>query len=387
MTDLNLINTDELVEAGSKDDLAKDALVEKDNGESSSDTKDTDVDEVNATADDDPNLAKEKEKVENDESKSDSSEAAKSDVDPGELFSKHTDGRIDSAESLSTILTEYDQLKESSKIKPEPEFPSDRHKKAYEYLTENKGKFEELSTKMHRVLALGDTSKLDAREAQRLAFLLDNDDIPEKRANALFEAEYAQKYGDVDFEDDLLAERRHEKETKAAKETLQNLQESLTAEDSKKQEEADQYVKSAEKVVESIDETMQSYSGLEVPLGEKGEDTLTISLDDKEFMKELPKDFKQQLKDGMAEPAKIIENAWNQMKGKDGDLDYKSYMNWAFKVMAMPQIMSKVYDQGLAAGQAKKLKEGKNSSADVKDSSDPAPKKKSYFDSWAEAAN
>lgn len=373
--DINSINVNDL-ERIQDDSAEKDVIVEDNNVETSADSED----ENNGAAVNDADSAEEGTTTETEVEEAASADEITSDVDLDAIIKERSNGRIETVDSVSELLDELDQLREKSKIVPEPVFQSERAKQAYEYLKSREGDFGELTTQMHRVLALGDVTKLDAKTAQKEAFMLENNDIPAETAAKYFEARYNQKYGDIDLEDDPAAEFEHIKETKAAKEAIRKMQESFKSQESDKSGEAESLAQSQIDVANEVEKTLKSYGGIEYPFGENGEDKLIISLEDEEFSS-----FESELKNAMVNPSSIIENALEGMKGKDGNLDWDKYANFVFDLVAKDKIRTKIYNQGFAAGQVSKLKESKNRS-DVKNGNAiPAKEEPGFFEAWAAA--
>ena len=386
--DLNDINIEEITLVKEGASAEKDDVKENIDGEQSGEKETTDVVDDTATNSEDPDSASKEEEKDNGDEKPLKEEKSEPTVDVEAQIKERLDDRVESLDAIPSLLDELDQLREASKKEPELVFPTDRAKKAYEFLISNEGEFKELSTQIHHVLALGDPTKMDDKRVQLEAFKLERKDLTTDKAETLFNARYEKLYGEME-EDDVLLQDEHGQQTKSAIDTIRKMQDSVNVKENAEQEEAeDQKVKDSIDVAKTVDKTLQGYKGIDYAFGEDGEDKLTISPEDDVFKsKEDAKSFSEQLKDGMVNPASIIENAIEGMKDKDGNLDWNAYADFVMGIMAPDKIRQKLYDQGLAAGQASKLKESKNQSDSKLGDKDVDPAKESYYDVWGKAAS
>ncbi len=317
--------------------------------------------------------------------------------DYDKLISEKTNGRVDSFASLSERLDRLSQLEEESKKTPEIEFPSEQHRKAYEFLTSNEGDFSTLKRQYHQILSY-DVENLDDKSAQREAFVLKRTDLSPAKARETFDARFDHLYGDLDElegRDRIVREDEIAEKTAEARQFLKQRQESIysemkeqkqTQETAKAPEvDAEQQAKEAEeqkmKFRSDIDNKLNGFNKVEFTLG-----------DDKDIPKEsvaLPLNEAQlnQLKEDMASPDQFFTKQISNMQDANGQVDMKQYAEFMYWMSHKDEIKSRLHSQGFASGQLKKLQEAKNLDTQKQSVPDGGQPKKGFWDVAAEAIN
>lgn len=281
-------------------------------------------------------------------------------------ISEKTGGKVESVTALSELLARNEELVEETKKPREPEFKDERHKKAYEYLTNNQGEFTELSQEYHKILGI-DTEKLGDREAQLQAFLLENKELPEDKARNFFEVQYKRKYGEMneleDPEEKTMLEYEHLQATKKAKQVLAEKQNQIK-ESFKVDESAgkakDAATETSEDMKVKIDEALNGQQiGVNLSFkNDKGEQVDQLKID-------VPPEKMPDIKNKLADPDGLFQELLvNKSRDAQGNFSFPKYAENYYRLANFDTLMQKSYNQGLSKGQVMKLDEAKHSEAD-----------------------
>jgi hypothetical protein len=296
------------------------------------------------------------------------------DIDFDSQIEQLSNGELSSREDFEFLLEDYNRVVEeleSVKSKPsEPEFPNERAKKAYEFLMEHKGDFNQGIKKYHEVMAL-DVESLakDPKEIQFEAFALQRDDLPRDKARQLFEAKYDRTYDELHdpmIEDkDILLQDDHDQETRKAIDYINSLQEkykSESAEETSGQQqeqgptpEQEEALKETER---GITKALDGYQGLQFNFGDGESD-----VDNLNFFTDT--DSIEEIKKAAMNPTEWWNSTIQSFQGENGEHDYEGYVNFVASLVLMPEIMKASFNQGVTAGKHRTAMETKNASKET----------------------
>lgn len=292
-------------------------------------------------------------------------------------LSEMTGDTIKSEEDFVGLINHYNELLDQAEKGFEPKFSDERAKWAYQLLTNNPGAELEIAERTIRALRL-DVAKMDPKEALFNAYLLDpkNSDLSPAQAAEYFEAEYAEKYPDID--DNPLVKRRHEVEAREAKQAIEKLQKEFQATESKPQE-------VAQEVIDAIGQTVENFGGIKMAFTDnpQEDDFLTIPVKDE---KEL-----RQLQQQAAHPNEWLNEHMNQFVDKSGKFDYQAYIQDFYEMVNHKAIRQEAFDHGMKRGIMQKINQDRNQQTPQEiarlgsQAPTPVEKPKSLFDAWAAA--
>lgn len=294
-------------------------------------------------------------------------------------LSEMTGDTIKSEEDFVGLINHYNELLDQAEKGFEPKFNDERAKWAYQLLTNNPGAELETAERTIRALRL-DVGKMDPKEALFNAYLLDpkNSDLSPAQAAEYFEAEYEEKYPDID--NNPLVKRRHEVEAREAKQAIEKLQKEFQAAETSKPQEV------APEVIESIGRTVENFGGIKMAFTDNPQesDYLTIPVKDE---KEL-----HQLQQEAAHPNEWLNSHMNQFVDKSGKFDYQAYIQDFYEMRNHKAIRQEAYDHGVKRGLMQKVNQDRNQQTPQEiaklgsQAPTPVEKPKSLFDAWQQAA-
>lgn len=292
-------------------------------------------------------------------------------------LSEMTGDTIKSEEDFVGLINHYNELLDQSEKGFEPKFSDERAKWAYQLLTNNPGAELETAERTIRALRL-DVAKMDPKEALFNAYLLDpkNSDLTPAQAAEYFEAEYAEKYPDID--NNPLVKRRHEVEAREAKQAIEKLQKEFQATESKPQE-------VSQDVIDSIGQVVENFGGIKMAFTDnpQEDDYLTIPVKDE---KEL-----RQLQEKAARPNEWLNEHMNQFVDQKGNFDYQAYIQDFYEMVNHKAIRQQAHDHGVKRGFMQKVNQDRNQQTPQEiaklgtQTPTPVEKPKSLYDAWAAA--
>lgn len=166
-----------------------------------------------------------------------------------------------SSEEIESRLLELHELKTKSQ---EPQFKSEKHKKAFEFINKYSGEdFGEGLAKFARISTL-DISGLDERAAMKELFIQENPDLSKDDAIALFEHEYAERYDNIS--DETIAKIKLGKDGKAAKEKLAQLQNETRAVETEAS--VNDQVEQRNSFLDAVKQSTQDFNSITISDGE-----------------------------------------------------------------------------------------------------------------------
>jgi len=294
-------------------------------------------------------------------------------------LSEMTGDTIKSEEDFVGLINHYNELLDQAEKGFEPKFSDERAKWAYQLLTNNPGAELETAERTIRALRL-DVGKLDPKEALFNAYLLDpkNSDLSPAQAAEYFEAEYAEKYPDID--NNPLLKRKHEVEAREAKQAIEKLQKEFQAAETAKPQEV------APEVIEAIGQTVENFGGIKMAFTDnpQEDDYLTIPVKDE---KEL-----HQLQQQAAHPNEWLNEHMNQFVDKNGKFDYQAYIQDFYEMVNHKAIRQEAFNHGMKRGVMQKINQDRNQQTPQEiarlgtRAPTPVEKPKSFQDAWLGAS-
>lgn len=206
------------------------------------------------------------------------------------------------------------------------------------------------------------------------AYLLDpnNSDLSPLTAQEYFEAEYDEKYRDVDT--NLIAKRKLEVDTKLANEQIQKIQSEFKATD-----EVPQQI--SREVESAVAEAIDTFGGVSLSFSDNPQENelLNVALDDPQEL--------QAIREEILNP----NEAYNEFLSQ---FDFKSPQGWQdltrelYERRNHKEIRQRAFEHGRALERISMAKELRNSSEPGRienTGNAPAGTQKGFFETWAEA--
>lgn len=291
-------------------------------------------------------------------------------------LSEMTGGTIKSEEDFVGTINHYNELLEQAEKGFEPKFSDERAKWAYQLLTNNPGTELETAERTIRALRL-DVKTMEPKEALFNSYLLDpkNSDLDPSTARQYFEAEYEEKYPDLD--ENPLAKRRHEVASREAKQAIEKLQQEFQAAEPGKPQQV------APEVIEAIGKTVENFGGVKIAFTDnpQEDDYLTVPVTDDKALRQ-----------NVESPSEWLNEHMNQFIEPNGGFNYEAYTQDMFEMINHKAIRQQAFDHGVKKGLKDKINQDRNQQTpqDIAKSASSAPapvdKPKSIYDAWEKAA-
>lgn len=298
-------------------------------------------------------------------------------------LSKLTGGQIESWDTMQDIINDYVELsqqREELSKKREIEFPDERSKQAYEFVTSRPGNVEGNAKLFYHVQSL-DLEGMNPKEVQFEAFALDpnNADLTREQAREYFEELYESKFDDI--EHSKAKEYQHRQETNKAKAQLAEMQKKFNeAPEQKNDDPAQENQLSQDQIDEinrNVENALKNFNGLSIELGEN--ETFNYGVNENS-------DYGlEEIKKAASDPSYLVQTIVDQYKDDQGNFDYNGYVNHLAAMMNYQALLTESYNHGLKQGKIKHVENHRNPS-DINDKGGNAqPPEKSFLETFAEA--
>lgn len=291
-------------------------------------------------------------------------------------LSEMTGGIIKSEEDFVGTINHYNELLDQAEKGFEPKFSDERAKWAYQLLNNNPGTELETAERTIRALRL-DVKNMEPKEALFNAYLLDpkNSDLDPGSARQYFEAEYEEKYPDLD--ENPLAKRRHEVASREAKQAIEKLQQEFQAAEPGKPQQV------APEVIEAIGKTVENFGGVKIAFTDnpQEDDYLTVPVTDDKALRQ-----------NVESPSEWLNEHLNQFIEPNGGFNYEAYTQDMFEMINHKAIRQQAFDHGVKKGLKDKINQDRNQQTPQEiaklgtQSPTPVDKPKSLYDAWEKAA-
>jgi hypothetical protein len=245
------------------------------------------------------------------------------------------------------LINHYNELLEQAEKGFEPKFENERAKWAHKILTQNAGAEPEAAMRTLRALNFNPEGKSD-KEVLFEAFLQDptNSDLSPMDAQRYFEAEYEQKYDDV--QGNPLKERQLSLAVREAKNSLSKIKQEFDSTESGPRQ-------ISEEVEKSITSSVEDFGGVRMAFSDNPQETdfLNMPIEDPQELESLKQDA--------LNPQEWWQNFLSGFETDKG-FDYKNFIR-EFHEMRNHQKKSQLaYDHGFKLGQLAKINEARNAS-------------------------
>lgn len=273
-----------------------------------------------------------------------------------ELTEEDVDGLVSerfgiSASEIEQRLKRLDELEKNGVA---PKFQSEKHQKAYEFISKYSGNdFGDAIVRFSKLQSL-DIEKLDSKQAMQELFYQKHPQLSREKADKMFEYEFNQRYSAIDDED--IAQTKQDLEGDQAKQELAALQKEThsTQTDTANQQNAEWM----EHYLEGVDQVLSDF------------DQLTLSIDgepDFDFNFEI--ENKDLIRDSMAGVENLYRNnGWLDSKG-NFDLE-KMKVDLAF-LHSKEKLLASYMGRGIDIGKEMILREKSNMTPKKRDPNYP----------------
>lgn len=294
---------------------------------------------------------------------------------PDEKFygrlSKLTEGSINTEEEFAGLVSHYNELLEQAEQGFQPKFKDERTKMVYQILAENEGREPEAAMRTLRALNFNPEGK-SAKEVLFEAYLLNpiNSDLGPIEAQKYFEAEYDEKYHDVDG--NPIKERQQALAVREGVEAINKIKNGLKASEAPANE-------ISEKVVSAISSAVDKFGGLRLAFTDNPQESDYLS------MAVAPEELQ-----GLKEDALHPQEWWADFLSKfetDKGFDHPAFIREFYEMKNHQKKAQLAFQHGKKLGELAKINEARNAS-DLKriDQAQPAgPGKQSIYEAWAGA--
>jgi Predicted membrane protein len=298
---------------------------------------------------------------------------------PDEAFygrlSKLTDNTIKTEQDFVGLIEHYNELLEKSEKGFEPKFQNERAKWAYQVLTQNAGSEPEAAMRTLRALNFDPKGK-EARDVLFEAYLQDpkNSDLTALNAQKYFDAEYDEKYGDV--EGNPIKERQLALAVREATQSLEKIRNDFSS----TEEPAKQI---SEEVENSISSAVEDFGGVRLAFSDNPQETdfLNMPIEDPNEIESLKQD------------ALNPQEWWAKfLQGFDTDkgFDYPNFIREFHEMRNHQKKAQLAFDHGRKIERVAYLNEARNASdpKDISRTGAPAAggKEPTFVEAWANAA-
>jgi hypothetical protein len=287
-------------------------------------------------------------------------------------LSKMTGGTIKSEEEFAGLINHYNELLEQAEQGFQPKFKDERAKLVYQILAENEGREPEAAMRTLRAINFNPEGK-SVKDVLFEAYLLDprNADLGPIEAQRYFEAEYDEKYSDV--EGNPIKERQQALAVRDAKEAISKIKDNFKA--------TDEPVRVISEEVEgAISSAVDKFGGIKLAFTDNPQesDYFTMTVEQQEL---------QALKQDALNPQEWWANFLGGFETDKG-FDYPSFIREFHEMRNHHKKAELAHKNGFKLGQLAKINEARNAS-DPKniDQAQPAVAsgKQSLYDVWANA--
>lgn len=287
-------------------------------------------------------------------------------------LSKVTGGTIKSEEEFASMVNHYNELLEQAEQGFQPKFKDERAKLVYQILAENEGREPEAAMRTLRAISFNPEGK-SAKEVLFEAYLLDpkNSDLGPIEAQKYFEAEYEDKYSDV--EGNPIKERQQALAVREANEAIKKIKDSFKA--------TDEPVRQISEQVESaISSAVEKFGGVKLAFTDNPQesDYFTMAVEPQEL---------QALKQDALNPQEWWAKFLQGFETEKG-FDYQSFIREFHEMRNHHKKAELAHKNGFKLGQLAKINEVRNASDPKRiDQAQPAGPggNKSIYDVWEAA--
>lgn len=294
------------------------------------------------------------------------------DADFATRLQETSGGRITSQDQITAILSENDSLREQLKNK-EPEFPSERAKKVYDFAVKNDGNELAAAGQYLRVQGL-DLAKLSPKDKQFELFALNNPEMTRESAKEVFEAMYSKEFADVDT--DVVAKYQHDKRTSEAEKKILALQQEYSkAPERTASGPAQPSPEEIQRITTEIDRSLSDFGGLVMQFGDNPEDQVNVPLSGEDA---------SAFREALIDPNKFLERIMDSSV-IDGKFSNEAYRDNMFRLWNFDRIVTEARTNGFTTGQIKIVKDNKNTVVPKGQSGTAAPLKKTLQQTMKEA--
>lgn len=295
---------------------------------------------------------------------------------PSEKFyghlSKMTGGTIKSEEEFAGMITHYNELLEQAEQGFQPKFKDERAKLVYQILAENEGREPEAAMRTLRAISFNPEGK-SAKDVLFEAYLLDprNADLGPIEAQRYFEAEYDEKYHDV--EGNAIKERQQALAVRDAKDAIKKIKDGFSASDAPAQE-------ISEKVVGAISSAVEKFGGVKLAFTDNPQegDYFTMTAEPKEL---------ESLKQDALNPQEWWAKFLSGFETEKG-FDYQSFIREFHEMRNHHKKAELAHKNGYKLGQLAQINQARNASDPKRiDQAQPAgpARDRSLYETWAAA--
>lgn len=291
-----------------------------------------------------------------------------------------TEGSIRSEDDLIGFINHYNELLQQAEEGFQPKFANDQAKLAYDLLMKaGSGKELEAAERTIRALKFP-VDKADDRDILFEAYRQKpvNSDLSDAEAIKYFNAEYEQKYTDLD--NNLVQKRAHAVEVKEARESISKLKSDFTAAQAQPAEAKQRNLE----VEQSIAQVVDNFGGVKLSFSDNPseEDYLTLPVTDQ---KELAA-----LKDSILNPGDWYQNFLDSFNTPKG-YDYEGLARAKYEMNNGPAIRRAAFEHGKKLGALAQINKDRNATPKELaqlggNNGAPAPAaKKSFMETWEDA--
>lgn len=295
---------------------------------------------------------------------------------PSEKFyghlSKMTGGTIKSEEEFAGMITHYNELLEQAEQGFQPKFKDERAKLVYQILAENEGREPEAAMRTLRAISFNPEGK-SAKDVLFEAYLLDprNSDLGPIEAQRYFEAEYDEKYHDV--EGNAIKERQQALAVRDAKDAISKIKDGFSASEAPAQE-------ISEKVVGAISSAVEKFGGVKLAFTDNPQesDYFTMTAEPKEL---------ESLKQDALNP----QEWWAKFLGgfeTEKGFDYPAFIREFHEMRNHHKKAELAHKNGYKLGQLAQINQARNASDPKRiDQAQPAGpgRDRTLYETWAAA--
>lgn len=289
------------------------------------------------------------------------------------VIEKQSDGKITNIDQISSLIDEINRLKEEVNTKREPEFVNEKAKLIFDYANKAAGFELEAARQLLHVVSLGDVDKLSDKDAQFEAFMLTRNDLSREMGRKIFEAEYEEKYSDL--ENNLLQADRHSIATRDAKNKLKELQKQFSEARGDAPAKDDQV---SESIHNSIKSVLPDFGGLSIPLGDGDNEVLNLPLDEAE---------EAEFNEFLIEPVKFIDSIIEASMDEKNNFNPRLWVSEMFTLYKAfkGDLAKEIYNLGKTNGQLQIVNDRKNIASTKEKGAEATPKKKTFEETVLEA--
>lgn len=286
--------------------------------------------------------------TEQDTSQQPAPEAVKGDLSDDLFYnrlSEWTGGNIKSKTDYEGLVRERDELREQATKGFEPKFKNEREKWAYQILSTANEDSLGAALRVGRALKY-ETEGKDKKETLFEAYLLDpnNADLTEQKALEYFNADYEQRFGDI--EGNILKERELELAHRSAKESILKTQTDFKAVDDRPQQAA-----IAKDVEDKVSSVVKGFKELKIAVSDK--ESFNVAIDNPQEL--------QNLQESILNPDQAYNELVSQFERENG-FDYEGLRNEMYQRANYKKLISSAYTEGKKAGELNKVNQVRNAS-------------------------